>query len=217
MNNIKGGYMREQLSNLMDLTHEFVGKKQEFDENRRIFNCKVELETKRENIFEYYKKDNMDSYDAAKEFFSIYLNISSVVFYVRKTHPRYGIKRIKNIVSQAIAENEMLDEEIRNNSKQIVDNYMLYENCGFSELRVLDDELTALKSDMEKMGMSIFDETKQMALEASENVVNILKPYKEYSKDKLEEAGIFTKSFISSGKQLVKMFQKMTFDTQNDE
>lgn len=209
--------MKEQLSNLMDYTHEYIIKKQAFDENRKVFDCKVELETKREGTIEYYKTEDVDSYDAAKKFFNLYLHISSLITYIRKEHPKYGVKRIKSLVSQTLSETYIIDEEIRANADQIVDNYMLYENCGFKELYQQDQKLGELKDNMEKMGVALFDESKQIVLEAGQSAISILKPYKEYSKDKLEETSRITKNFISGGKQLVKIIEKMTSDESHDE
>lgn len=84
------------------------------------------------NLEEIYNKNN-NSYEAAKLLNIFFPQIDGIILKIRTEHPKYGIKKIKELALNKLS--KQLLTENRQQLEIILDNYFLYENCGFNKLQ----------------------------------------------------------------------------------
>ena len=126
--------MKEELKSLKDVAIEIAKENNELKRQTDFFNMKVEEKNKDLNIEEIFKEENEDSVKAAEILNFLFPQIQTIASSVRESHPKYGEKRVKEITVVALKEFMSLNDYLLDFSEQIniiVDNYFLYENCGY--------------------------------------------------------------------------------------
>ena len=138
--------MKQTLIEFKNSKVKVLKENSELKKQRRFFNLKVEERKNELNIIEIFK-DSEDSYNAARLLNYLFPQIQIIVQTLRKKHYRYGEERIKQATLLAL--NDFMQENDFNmglfdKTQLIVDNYFLYENCGF--FKVLDLETSLIKT-----------------------------------------------------------------------
>ena len=196
--------MKEELSTLKNSVQQIAKGCENFKKQRNFFNMKVEeklLETGLEEVI-----TAEDSYESAKVLNENLSSIHMLVTYIKKEHPKYGNRRIKELVIKEIHEASFIPEELEGKIELAVDNYFIYESCGFFKLLNQEKELEELGTEAKIATDAILDESKAAAIKAGKAALNIVKPYGEVAKSQLSDAGEATKKIVNKGSQKLKIF-----------
>lgn len=196
--------MKEELKALKDSTEQIVKACQTLQRKKTFFNMKVEEKKEETGIIEIIEMDC--SYESAKALNENFSSIHMLVTHIRKEHPKYGNRRIKDLVMKEIHEASFIPEELEDKIELAVDNYFLYESCGFFSLLEQEKELDALGAEAKDRADAILDESKAAAIKVGNAALNIVKPYGEVAKSQLNDAGEATKKAINKGSQKLKKF-----------
>lgn len=197
--------MKEELKALKDSAEQIANARKSLLKQKLFFNMKVEEQKEASNIEEIYNSNN-NSYEAAKELNFMFPEIHKAFLIIKKDHPKYGNKRIKGLIlkiykeqNQDLVTNEVLFE-------LLIDNYLMYESCGFFKLLEREKELEALQNEAKEATDAILDESKAAAIKTGKAALNIVKPYGEVAKSQLNDAGDAAKKAINKGSQKLKKF-----------
>ena len=196
--------MKEELSTLKNSVQQIAKGCENFKKQRNFFNMKVEeklLETGLEEVI-----TAEDSYESAKVLNENLSSIHMLVTYIKKEHPKYGNRRIKELVIKEIHEASFIPEELEGKIELAVDNYFIYESCGFFKLLNQEKELEELGTEAKIATDAILDESKAAAIKAGKAALNIVKPYGEVAKSQLSDAGEATKKIVNKGSKKLKIF-----------
>lgn len=198
--------MKEELNTLKNSVQQIVKGCERFKKQREFFNMKVE-----EKLLETGTKEVIiaeDSYDAAKTVCVDCNGLHKKITKIREEHPKYGNRRIKDLVIAEITSDhaENLYKSQTNFLEEIIDNYFLYESCGFFKLLKLENELETLGNEVTNATDAILDESKQAAKKVGSTFVNVVKPYGEVAKSQLNDAGVAAKKAVNKGSQKLKKF-----------
>lgn len=208
--------MKEELKTLKDSAEKIVTERENFKKQRLFFNMKVEEKVKQLGIDEIFAANN-DSYDAAITLNFAFPEIYTMASIIREEHPKYGNKRIKQIMIDKLKSQkvELSDNTVEAFCK-VIDNYFLYESCGFFELKAKEDKIVSLEENTKQSTKAILDESKNTIVKVGNSALNIVKPYGEVAKSQLKDAGVAAKSLVNKGsKQLIKLLQKVDDKTSN--
>lgn len=205
--------MKENLSTLKDSTIKLLKAKESLKKQKMFFNMKVEEKKEILNIEELYNNEEYgifeDSFEAASLLVEQFPQISDIVAKMRKEHPKYGVKRIKELTLIALSYDEPSLEDCE--TSNIIDNYFLYEECGFFKLKAKQEELSQLQDETKETTNSIINQTKKSAIKFGTSVSNIVKPYGEIAKEQ-------GKTAINKGsKSLIKVLKRVEKKTNKDE
>lgn len=207
--------MKEQLKNLRDVTIEIVKTNDDFKKQRNFFNMKVEEKNSELNIEEIFKseEEETDAYLAASILNCLFPQIHEIVTSIRNEHPKYGNKRVKDM---AVAELTTLMQESQylvsfaNQIDVVVDNYLLYESCGYFKLLEKEAKISELEEAAKVSTDAVLNESKEAAIKAKDSIVDFVKPYGEVAKTQFDEAKVTAKDMINKGsKQLIKFLEKL--------
>lgn len=196
--------MKEELKTLKDSTEQIFKACQTLQRKKSFFNMKVEEKKEETGIEELIEMDN--SYESAKALNENFSIIHVLVNEIRKEHPKYGNRRIKELVMKKIEEACFIPEDLTGKIELAVDNYFLYESCGFFKLLDQEKEIEELGIEAKIATDAILDESKAAAIKAGKAALNIVKPYGEVAKSQLNEASEATKKAINKGSQKLKKF-----------
>ena len=208
--------MKEELKALKGSAEQLVKVRKNLSKQKSFFNMKVEEKKQETGIEEII--DLSDSYESAKmicfEFPIIEYPIYDKVSKIRKEHPKYGNRRIKELIINDILNNKELNSNLypplREGLEIIIDNYFLYETCGFFKIYKQETEIIELEKEARVAADVILDETKTAAIKAGETVVNVVKPYGDVAKSQLNDVGVIAKKFVNKGSQkLKKIFETL--------
>ena len=206
--------MKEELSTLKNSVQQIAKGCENFKKQRNFFNMKVEeklLETGLEEVI-----TAEDSYESAKVLNENLSSIHMLVTYIKKEHPKYGNRRIKELVIKEIHEASFIPEELEGKIELAVDNYFIYESCGFFKLLNQEKELEELGTEAKIATDAILDESKAAAIKAGKAALNIVKPYGEVAKSQLSDAGDRAKKAVNKGsRQLIKFFENIEEKTKS--
>lgn len=201
--------MKEELKSLKDSAIQVANEKEKLKKQKEFFNMKVEEQKEAlgiEEIFNY----NEDSYDAASLLIIEWPNVAELISKLKKEHPKYGNKRIKELTLVAL---ETLDYDIPYMSN-IIDNYFLYEECGFYKVQSIEKSIEILENDVKTTTGAILDETKETAKKVGTSIVNVAKPYGEVAKNQFNDAKVATTGLIHKGaKKLIKILEDVETKT----
>ena len=204
--------MKEELKTLNESVESVMLAKQLFSKHKMFFNMKVEEQKEKLNIQEVYYTNN-DSYSAAIVLTYYYPEITGIVSAIREEHPKYGTKKIKELVVKELyaRRNGSLHEDDANNIYPlIVDNYFLYDDCGFFKLQDYELAIKDLEKETKEASSAVLNESKKAVKKAGNTIVDIVKPYGEVAKSQLDDAGNVAKKAINKGsKKLVKFFENI--------
>ena len=210
--------MKEELFTLKDSAFKIAKANESLKKQKMFFNMKVEEQKEKENIEEFYNKEEYgiyeDSFEAANMLNELFPQIRDIVAKMRKEHPKYGIKRIKELTLTALTYDEPLLED--SEATNIIDNYFLYEECGFFKLKAQQEELIKLGKEAKETTETIIDQSKQATVKFGTSVANIVKPYGEIAKEQFGDAKEEAKNLINKGsKKLRKILEKVEDKTKN--
>lgn len=203
--------MKEKLKELRKLNEELIKERQLFEDMKDEFSYNVELNSEDELYG--------DPYQMAKAFNNFNKTAILRVKDLRKSHPRYGEKRLKNEITKIFRECYQqegayeiikIEEFIDNNVLEMVDDYLLYDSCGFFKVLDQEDKIDCLEQTIIGVKDELLDESKEAVSSIGTGAINILKPYGEVAKGQLNDAANMAKGLINKGsKKLVKILQKI--------
>lgn len=202
--------MKEKLKELRKLNEELIEERQLFEDMKDEFSYNVELNCEDELYG--------DPYQMAKAFNNFNKTAILRVKDLRKAHPRYGEKRLKNEITKIFREcyqqegaYEICPSEIfDNNVLEMVADYLLYDSCGFFRVLDQEDKIDCLEQTIIGVEHELLDESKEAVSSIGTGAINILKPYGEVAKGQLNDAANMAKGLINKGsKKLVKILQKI--------
>ena len=212
--------MKEELKALKDSTIKIAGAKEHIRKQTLFFNMKVEEQKEVTNVKELFNA-NDNSYEAARILNDTFPELYTISTNIRNDHPKYGDKRIKTLLESELTNIMIIDElpeECFEMIPEIIDNYLLYEACGYFNLRNKEVEMELMEQDALTGAKTILDESKQAAIKAKDGIVNIIKPYGEVAKGQLNDASKFTKEVLNKGsKKLIKILEKIENKTNNEQ
>ena len=201
--------MKEQLQSLKESAIQIATEKESLKKQKEFFNMKVEEQKEMlgiEEIFNY----NEDSYEAASLLVFECANVVELISKIKKEHPKYGNKRIKELVLTAL---EALEYDVTFMGK-VVDNYFLYEECGYYKVQTIEQSIEALEEEAKATTGVIFDETKEAAKKVGTSIANVAKPYGEVAKSQFGEAKTAAKGLLNKGsKKLMKILEDVETKT----
>ena len=205
--------MKEELKELKDVAIQIAKENNELKRQTNFFNMKVEEKNKELNIEEIFKSENDDSVKAAEILNFLFPQIQTISSSVRENHPKYGEKRVKEITVVALKEFMTLNDYLLDFSEQIdviVDNYFLYESCGYFKLLEIKENITKLEESAKEKTGTVLTQTKESAINIGNKVAGIVKPYGEVAKSQFGDAKVATKDLINKGsKKLIKFFENI--------
>lgn len=208
--------MKEELKVLKDSTLQILKAKENLKKQTTFFNMKVEEKVNEKNIDEVFN-DNNNSYDAAKALNECLPNIHLIVSKLRNQHPKYGNKRIKELALNEFIAEDIFFAELNEEAELLLDNYFLYEDCGFFKLREQELSIEALLSETKCATEAIITESKQTAVKVGTSIKNVVKPYGDVAKSQLNDAGITAKKVVNKGsKKLIHVLKKIENKTENN-
>lgn len=208
--------MKEELNTLKESATEVIKAKDSFRKQKAFFNMKVEEQKAKLNIAEVFNDKN-DSYDAATALVYHYPEIAEIVADIREEHPKYGVKRVKDLTVEEllIIRKDMLHEEDATRiCPLIVDNYFLYENCGFFDLQEKELQIGLLEHKAKVAAGVVFEKSKKATTEAvksaGQTVKKVATPYGDVAKSQFKDAKELTKDVVNKGaKKLVKVLENL--------
>ncbi len=205
--------MKEELKSLKEVTIEIVKEKEDLRKQKNFFNMKVEEKKSELNIDEVFKAENKDSFEAAELLHSLFPQIHSIVSTVKEQHPKYGEKRVKEITSIALKEFMTLNDycmDFIDKIDLLVDNYFLYESCGYFKLLAREEKINNLEESAKVSAGSILNESKEIAIKTGSSIVNTIKPYGEIAKSQMNDAKDNAKKLVNLGsKKLIKFLENI--------
>lgn len=205
--------MKEELKQLKDVAVQIVKENDEFRKQKNFFNMKVEEKKLELNMEELFNEENEDSFEAAEILNFLFPQIHTIVSSVRESHPKYGEKRVKEITVVALKEFMSLNEYMLSFYDQIdvvVDNYFLYESCGYFKLLERKESLSKLEESAKGTTDVVLNQSKEAAKKLGNGVANIVKPYGEVAKSQFNEAKVVGKDLINKGsKKLIKILEDL--------
>ena len=205
--------MKEELKQLKDVAVQIVKETDEFRKQKNCFNMKVEEKKLELNMEELFNEENEDSFEAAEILNFLFPQIHTIVSSVREGHPKYGEKRVKEIAVVALKEFMSLNEYMLSFYDQIdvvVDNYFLYESCGYFKLLERKESLSKLEESAKGTTDVVLNQSKEAAKKFGNDVANIVKPYGEVAKGQFNEAKVVGKDLINKGsKKLIKILEDL--------
>jgi len=201
--------MKEQLISLKDNAILIAKEQETFKKQKNFFNMKVEEQKIISNITEV-ANGNEDSYLAALYIHTEFPQISLTVNKLKEEHPKYGIKRIKELATNELMGILEIQEQDKACLKMIVENYLMYESCGFFKVKELDDKIKELEGNVKSSANDILNESKDKAIKFGNSVKQTMEPYAKIAKSQLTEASISAKETINKeSKKLIKALEKL--------
>ena len=205
--------MKEELKQLKEVAIQIAKETDGFRKQKNFFNMKVEEKKSELNMEEIFNEENEDSFESAEILNFLFPQIHTIVSSVREGHPKYGEKRIKEIAVVALKEFMSLNEYMLSFYDQIdvvVDNYFLYESCGYFKLLERKESLSKLEETAKGTTDVVLNQSKEAAKKFGSDVANIVKPYGEVAKGQFNEAKVVGKDLINKGsKKLIKILEDL--------
>lgn len=202
--------MKEELIQLRDLTNDYSEAKKEFEARRDTFNEDV-----KEVMVILAKTVVAARYETAVEFYDEYQALRDFARQLKKEHPRYGEKRVEETLEAWFKTvPEYQDRTLC--VDQIVDAYLVFERCGFDEVRALEQHSKELAVKLAENVEGVKTDKIDTAIQSVNDAIEAAKPYGEAAKKHLTAFGNFAKGAISKGaKQLIKILDET--DSKKDE
>lgn len=202
--------MKEELRNLRNLTNNYSEAKKAFETRRDVFNEDV-----KEVMVILSKTVVAARYETAVEFYDEYTTLKDFARQLKKEHPRYGEKRVEETLENWFKTvPEYQDRTLC--AGQIIDAYLVFERCGFEEVRQLEQNSKELAVKLAENVEGVKTEKIDTAIQSVNDAIEAAKPYGEAAKKHLVTFGNFAKGAISKGaKQLIKILDET--DNKKDE
>ena len=210
--------MKNELLEVKEIMMDYSEAKEEFCHQRLFFDFKVEEKIKQDNLnIECY--GNQDFYDQACTYFDEYpFSVADVVEKIKKEHPKYQEKHLKELTLSTILSKYNNDEEYVDFIVKSVDEYYLYVGCGFFAVKELEDGLGKYEEKIKETVGSIAGESKEFVQRIKETAAEKIKPYGEAAQEEFGDFIDLAKGAVHAGsKKLVKFFDKIAKKTANDD
>lgn len=178
--------MKEELKNIKTNVEEIAATKKEFDKKRRLFNLKVEEALEESEIKEFAEETLSDSYSRACVFTEYAGNLVSIIERIKSEHPKYGETRIRDIATKEYLGKTSSPEQISGVEK-LLDNYFLYDNCGFNKVKALEEKLKELTTGVTNTISSEIETVTNSACSVLENPEQLLGTAKKKTKTFLKK------------------------------
>lgn len=196
--------MKEQLNSLKENTAKLIKEKEDFKKQRNFFNMKVEEQKNILNIEEIYNTAD-DSYERANILNIYYPEISYIVDMIKKEHPKYGNKKIKGLILEQIKDST----DISDITETLLDNYFLYESCGYHTLKNKENEIQELEKTIKQDASCVYGKSKESIKKFGSSVANTVKPYGDIAKNQINNIA------NKGSKKLIKVLEKIKDKTEN--
>lgn len=194
--------MKEELKNIRTNVEEIAKIKKEFDKKRKLFNLKVEEALEESSVKEFAEETLADSYSRACVFAEYAGSLISIIEKNREEHPKYGETRLRDIATKEYLGPGSSPEKISEVEK-LLDNYFLYDSCGFNKVKVLDEKLKELTTGVTNTISSEIENVTNSACSVLENPEQLLGTAKKK-----------TKTFIK--KTVKKTLRSILLDEEDD-
>ena len=195
--------MKEELKSLKDSAIMIADEKDNLKKQTKFFNMKVQEQKEDLGIEEVFNYDN-NSYEAAKLLMVHFSEIDELITKVKQQHPKYGDKRIKDLVLETL---KQFNYDIDYMGK-VIDNYYIYKNCGFNKVQAIEENIVVLEKEAKETSTILLDETKETAKKVGTSIVNVAKPYGEVAKGQFNDAKVAATGLVNKGaKKLIKILQ----------
>lgn len=124
--------MKEELLKLRELTTAYSESKKQFDERKEAFD-----ESVKDTVVILGSGVKPANYNTITEFYSEYSDLKQFADDLKKEHPRYGEKRVKDTLVDMVTKTYQ-DRALY--AAQIVNSFLSYEQAGYSEVRAIELE-----------------------------------------------------------------------------
>ena len=196
--------MKEEIKKIKAMNVELGEKSREYAEARKSFNESVNnaiANGEVNGVTLYVGKECEDFYDMAVLFYSINEDIVSEAEKLRNEHPRYGEKRFRDTLVTNVIESCGIDyEEVYDDIYEDVTTYMLYEKCGYADVRKVELETVELAKAIGKEVDELLQKTGDKISDAGTKVFNAVKgvinPYVEVAKGQYTTAKGSVKKYV---------------------
>lgn len=178
--------MKEELKNIKTNVEEIAVTKKEFDKKRRLFNLKVEEKLEEREIKEFAEETLSDSYSRACVFAEYARSLINIVENIREEHPKYGETRIRDIAKgKYLGEGSNVEQLFE--AEKLLDNYFLYDSCGFKKVNALEEKLKELTTGVTNTISSEIENVTNSACSVLENPEQLLGTAKKKTKTFLKK------------------------------
>lgn len=195
--------MKEELIELKELTIAYSEAKKNFEERKEIFNEDV-----KGTMVILENSIKAADYDSACEFFVEYYQLKIYAEHLKKEHPRYGEKRVRETLINMVK----TTEEYQNRTlcaDQIVDAYLTFEKAGFNTVHAFDAETRKIALNLVNKFNTVKTEKVDVVIEEFSGVIEAAKPYGEIAKKQINNFGGLAKNALSKGaKKLIKILDE---------
>lgn len=194
--------MKEELIELRDLTSAYSESKKKFEERKRVFN-----EDTKETMVVLHSTVKAADYETACEFFDEYTLLGEFYEKLKKEHPRYGEKRVRETLLEMFRNAESYQDRTLC-AEQIVGAYITFDKCGFKEVKQLENETNAIGLKLAETVDTVKTGTVDNTIENVNKTIETMKPYAEQAKKHLEVFGGIAKNAVTTGaKRLIKILE----------
>lgn len=195
--------MKEELITLKELIYTYSESKKKFDERKEVFN-----EAVKGTMLILASTVKPADYEATCEFYNEYHHLHEVAERLKKEHPRYGEKRVKEtLLAMFKTTDEYQDRTLC--AEQIVDAYLTLNKAGFNDVKTLDEQAKEIGLKLVDKVDVIKTEKIDVALENANKTIESAKPYAEQAKKQLTVFGGIAKNAIGKGaKRLIKILEE---------
>lgn len=176
--------MKDELITLKNDINEYLKRKEIFKKQKMFFNMKVEEKQQelgeKKIVDKYY-----DPYYDAKFFEMHCPEAFEIVDSLRKKFPKYGQKRIKEMLVKEL-KIEYEDDFFYQLVEEVAEEYFIYESCGYKKVKKLEEELNELETKVNESAMTVLEQPKQALKTVGTTAKSIVRPYKEVAKGQLK-------------------------------
>ena len=157
--------MKEQLEKIKTTAKDVMEARNKFNKERIFFNLKVEEAKFEMQTEEFFGLEFADSYEAANCFYDECENIIEVIRKIKKKHPKYGNARVKKEALKNFPElcdneeKEFYDVEVIGD---LIDNYFLYEDCGYLKVKIRQTYVEYYESELSKSIEGLLEEPQKV-------------------------------------------------------
>ena len=152
--------MIEELKKVKTTAKDVTEAKKRFAKERIFFNLKVEEHKQNTGVEEFFELEFSDSYEAANYFYDECQKITEIIQSIKKKHPKYGNARVK---SEALKKFPGLYDKCEQFADVealgiLIDNYFLYENCGYLKVKIAETYVGYYESELCKSVETVLNE-----------------------------------------------------------
>ena len=195
--------MKEELIELRELATAYSEVKKNLEEKKEIFN-----EAVKGTMVVLESSVKTADYNSACEFLVEYYQLKIFAEHLKKEHPRYGEKRVRETLIDMVRTTEEYQNRI-SYAEQIVDAYLTFEKADFNTVQDLDAQSKEIVINLVNKADTVKSEKVDTILNEINGVIETAKPYGEIAKKQMRTFGGYAKKALSIGaKQLIKILDE---------